>query len=128
MRCGGLELYGHLDALSQAQFLDATLRYEGRQREAAVNGDAHMEPDGAEPRDRPLEAVGGERRAGGRGGAPVLRVPPPARRQRRPRSPASAACATSMLWPPASMTETPPSEESTRHSTSVSTPTKRATS
>ena len=43
--CRGLELDGDLDPLIQAQFLNGTLRHEGRQREAAVNGDAHMEPE-----------------------------------------------------------------------------------
>ena len=51
MGCRGLELDGHLYPLTQAQFLDGTLRHERREREAAVNGDAYMEPDGAEPRD-----------------------------------------------------------------------------
>src|SRR5216683_2488202 len=82
-------------------------------------------PTGSTRATVPWRRLGGSAAPGG--GEPVLSVTSSARRQRRNCSPGTASCATSMRWPPASMTETPPSEESTRHSIIVSMPTKRAT-
>ena len=53
----GFELHGHGNPLAEPQFLDGTLRHEGREGKPAVNKDAHMEPDGVESRHGALETI-----------------------------------------------------------------------